>query len=518
MVLPETFSSISLTAYRGYFYNLLGINDSIIMITLFNIVCAMAMTYIYKIASDYNFGSIKNYFTELCITGNSIELEGDIFKKGKWDSYTDFSEKTKGLLYYISTLELKNTARYNINHIKEIVHINNNYSVHEPGTTQRFTQYIVNQGDSFNLKEDIYCKIITKSTLSEPEKGNDEKINYKIKLFSKKYSLEYLIDFLDRCEVGYKAYLQKKNNNQYFITIKNIIKKKMSWNNFVFKSNRTFDNMYISNKDNILSRINFFIHNRDYYINKGLPYTLGLLFYGEPGTGKTSFIKALANLLGRHLLEVPLKKINSCEALYEAFYTKEVNGINLSFENKIIVLEDIDAMDDLIKNRLETAKKTKNKTKSDNGEGRGDEGGSDDDSSDEDGAAKESVDLNHMFQNFINKKDRKTIKDISLSFLLNLMEGILEMDGRIIIMTTNHIDKIDPALIRPGRIDDKICFKKLCNNEINNMIKFYLPEWQDIALTKNFRLSHAELMNIIIKARDDIGLVKKNILKIDATT
>jgi len=281
----------------------------------------------------------------------------------------------------------------------------------------------------------------------------------------------------------------------------------MLWNNFIFKSNRTFENMYISNKKNILSRINFFINNKDYYIKKGLPYTLGLLFHGDPGTGKTSFIKALANLLGRHLLEVPLKKISSCEALYEAFYTKDVNGISLSFENKIIVLEDIDAMDDLIKSRIETTKKiTDNKDTV---------VGNEDSSDDEDGDKDENVNLNNMFKNFIQKKTKKTIKDISLSFLLNLMEGILEMDGRIIIMTTNHIDKIDPALIRPGRIDAKICFKKLTGNEINDMLKFYIPTWIDMTFTKKFTISHAELMNIIIKAEDDIGRIKENILKLD---
>lgn len=507
MALSDSFSSISLMAYRGYFYNLLGINDSIIMITLFNILCAMILTYVYNQTTDYNFSSIKKYFTDSCMIGNSVELEGDIFKRGKWDSYTDFSEKTKGLLYYISTLELKNTDKYNINHIKEIVHSHNKYEG-ENRDTERFTQYIVNQGKSFNLQRDIFCTIITTSTLTEPDKGNDEKINYKIKIFSKKYSLEYLIDFLDQCEKQYKIYLQQKNNNQYFITIKNIIKKKMSWNNFVFKSNRTFDNMYISNKADILSRINFFINNKEYYVKKGLPYTLGLLFHGEPGTGKTSFIKALANLLGRHLLEVPLKKINSCEALYEAFYTKEVNGINLSFENKIIVLEDIDAMDDLIKNRIETD----NKPKKDKTDGADD----DDDDSDDDGdISTANVDLNHMFKDFLQKDTKKTVKDISLSFLLNLMEGILEMDGRIIIMTTNHIDKIDPALIRPGRIDDKICFTKLVGDEINKMLRFYLPKWGDMTFTKKFTLSHAELMNIIIKARDNITEIKEILLKLD---
>ena len=307
---------------------------------------------------------------------------------------------------------------------------------------------------------------------------------------------EDLSKFLDTCCNDYVNYLNKKNNQQYFLSIKNA-DDKLIWNKFIFKSNRTFDNMYMVNKDSILSQIEFFIKNKAYYIKRGIPYTLGLLFHGDPGTGKTSFIKALANKLSRHIIEIPLKKIKTCESLYEAFYTQNVTGLSLKFSEKIIVLEDIDAMDDLIKRRSLKVNPTGNEDDSESGGELG----------------KTQVDLSDLFSPFMkSSKVIPKIKDISLSFLLNLIEGILEMDGRIIIMTTNHIDKIDPALIRPGRIDMKIHFKLLSTKDINNMIKFYIPGWEYLKLKNTLKLSQAQLMNIIITCREDLDKIKLKLL------
>ena len=508
-------TDLSLLTYRDNLYKKLGIKNNIVLSSAFNLVFASLvpafMTFVYNYV---RLQSIKNHFTgiySLLFNYNVVTLEGDIIKKGRWESYTSFSERIKGLLYYISTLNVGYKTN-NIKQLKEIIHNDlRSWDTEETDSHKKptfdTTQFIVDQTFQFSLSPKLYCKIITKEEDIDSNGGVDGKrITYTIKVYSYKYSLTEILEFLDKCIDKYKLYLKNKTDKQFFCTIKNSDKDKIMWNKFVFKSNRNFDNMYISCKNEIVDKINFFINNKDYYAKMGRPYTLGLLFHGEPGTGKTSFIKALANLLKRHIIEIPLKKIHSCESLYNAFYTEGIEGLSLKFDEKIIILEDIDAMGDIVKKRIfKPADKRKEFEKN-----RVEKEDSDDGDEDKPSNKSKKIDFGDLFSSLItdSKNDTKTVNDVCLSFLLNLMEGILEMDGRIIIMTTNHIDKIDPALIRPGRIDIKINFKLLDNIEINKMVKFYIPGWEDIKLSKQLHISHAKLMNIIISTQEDIGKIK----------
>ena len=451
----------------------------------------------------------KNVLVEsYCCKTNTIELEGFVYKKNRWESYTEFSNKFKSILFYISNLDYNS---YNIHSIKELLHsdiqIDGSVS-NNPNETNR-SQYIISQSGYFKLNNNIYAYISKTNVQNDNEKTSIEEINkYKLKISSKTLGLKQIETFITKCEKVWDN--EKITKKQYFLTIKSTLNKKLTWNKFLYNSNRTFENMYLGNKGYILDKINFFINNKQYYIDKGIPYTMGLLFYGKPGTGKTSFIKALTNKLKRHIVEIPFKKIQTCEQLYEAFYLESHDNLNLEFKNKIIVLEDIDAMSEIIKKRtIHTMKNPISNEEVDNEEP-GEE-------------VSKGEDYTHIINELIcsmkttknidSKLIQTKIKDISLSFILNLFEGLLEMDGRIIIMTTNHIDSIDPALIRPGRIDEKICFELLDSENINNMLKFYIPEWKPINLDK-LVLSQAEIMNIIIMNEDNIRKIKSSLVKL----
>src|SRR5204863_351749 len=86
------------------------------------------------------------------------------------------------------------------------------------------------------------------------------------------------------------------------------------------------------------------INNDDKY---GIQYSLGFMFYGSPGCGKTSTIKAIANYTKRHILEIPLSRVKTCAELKNIFYLDEYNNVKIPFEKKIIVFEDIDCMRDI---------------------------------------------------------------------------------------------------------------------------------------------------------------------------
>jgi hypothetical protein len=94
---------------------------------------------------------------------------------------------------------------------------------------------------------------------------------------------------------------------------------------------------------------------------------------------------------------------------------------------------------------------------------------------------------------------------LDLSFLLNILDGVLENPGRIVIMTSNHIDQLDHALIRPGRIDVIADFKKCRNQTIIEMLEFFYDmvlseeEKQQISCLTEYAISPAEMGKVMFE-------------------
>jgi len=227
-----------------------------------------------------------------------------------------------------------------------------------------------------------------------------------------------------------------------------------------FESHKTFNNVFFEQKQLLLDKLNFFIIGKEYYERLGQQYTFGLLFHGKPGCGKTSTIKAIANLTKRNIISIPLSKVKTFKELRDIFFTEEYESINLEFSKKIIVFEDIDCMTDIIKER--------------------------------------------KYNKYKNNKNT----DITLSDILNLMDGILEQSGRMIIMTSNYPERIDKALLRFGRIDMKIEFK-LCNHDTaKQIILHYYGEniLTNLSIT-DYRYSATEILELCFKTQNINDLV-----------
>jgi hypothetical protein len=210
------------------------------------------------------------------------------------------------------------------------------------------------------------------------------------------------------------------------------------FNEFPFESSKAFSNVFFPEKEKVVSRVKFFLENEEWYSDRGVPYTLGLLLHGLPGSGKTSTIKALANLTQRHIVSVPLKNIRSIDDLYNVFYGPTINKKVVPVNKRIYVLEDIDAasLKKTVKRRDIEALGSKTEDQ-------------------EVDSGRSSPKVLEKGMIFVKETEEK---NLTLADLLEVFDGVMEMKGRIMVITTNHPEKLDPALIRPGRIDINVKF------------------------------------------------------------
>ncbi|KAI8621760.1 P-loop containing nucleoside triphosphate hydrolase protein, partial [Chytriomyces sp. MP71] len=167
-----------------------------------------------------------------------------------------------------------------------------------------------------------------------------------------------------------------------------------------------------------------FARDREFYKRMGLPYRRGYLFSGKPGTGKTSLINAISATYNRDLYYVNLQDIKSDNELQSAFASVP--------KNSIIVFEDIDS---------QTI---------------GGIGGFD--------FGDLKLGKGNLFSGF------------TLSMLLNCLDGHMLAPNVIIIMTTNHPEVLDPALIRPGRIDLHLSLGFCTHYQFNRMLQCVLDD------------------------------------------
>jgi hypothetical protein len=216
-----------------------------------------------------------------------------------------------------------------------------------------------------------------------------------------------------------------------------------------FVTTRTFENVFFDQRKQVRDRVQFFLEHRDWYEKKGIPYTLGFMFHGPPGTGKTSSIKAIANAGRRHIINIQLSEVKTKQQLQHLFFNDEIhvfNGVNtekyiIPVAERLYVIEDIDAMGDVVLRREWKKPVVEEKKKEDDLFG------------DRKGEEKDTFDL---------------------SFLLNLLDGTLEANGRIIAFSSNYPERIDKALIRPGRVDMIVHFKNCTRSVLKEMVdSFY---------------------------------------------
>lgn len=219
-------------------------------------------------------------------------------------------------------------------------------------------------------------------------------------------------------------------------------------------------------KNEISNSIKSFVSRKDWYEENFVPYHYGILLYGPPGTGKSTLIRAIIS-----------EYSESVEKQVNIQYLRSIRDINdvrqetyeLELSPKIIIVEDIDAS--VLKRRTNAESKNENQLVADG-------------------------DMSY----------RRYDEKISLSDVLNTMDGVSNLENVIYIFTTNHIEHLDPALIRPGRIDKLIKVDLPGKDEYDQFMFYHFKKH----IPKDFVVkSHkliAELQNEIVceKSYDEV--------------
>lgn len=272
-----------------------------------------------------------------------------------------------------------------------------------------------------------------------------------------------------------------------------------SWTKTSSRPSRPMETVILDaeQKSMIIRDMNEYLHpaSARWYAARGIPYRRGYLFHGPPGTGKTSLSFALAGIFGLEIYAISLQE----PTLTEGDLLQLFNGLP---RRCIVLLEDVDAAG-LLRDRA-SDEKNKPRTKKE-----GKQTGKQGEEGKEKAAAAEKGD-NYTLKDLARElkaistpaqrggphatmqqsngagPNRAPGTGISLSGLLNAIDGVASAEGRVLIMTTNHAEKLDAALVRPGRVDRKVEFQLAAKDQIRELfVRMYAASDQvpDIELT-----------------------------------
>lgn len=243
-----------------------------------------------------------------------------------------------------------------------------------------------------------------------------------------------------------------------------------SWSNSIERPSRPLNTISLDPelKRRLVVDINTFLQpdREDWYAARGVPYRRGYLFHGPPGCGKTSLAFSLAGTFG---LDIYIMNLVS-GYISESDLTYLMDDLPYRC---VLVIEDIDAVaaDREKKHGNDKSKKKNNEQSSSSDSSSNNNSNNDSDSNNNSNSNSSNSSNNNNTNNNSNSNpnDQNLANArpmLSLSGLLNAIDGVWAQEGRILIMTSNFPEHLDAAVLRPGRVDRQIEFTLMTRAQI----------------------------------------------------
>ncbi|KVI00619.1 AAA-ATPase At5g57480-like [Cynara cardunculus var. scolymus] len=312
----------------------------------------------------------------------------------------------------------------------------------------------------------------------------DEKRSFVLKL-PKRHRLTLLKPYLDHVTSRAEEFERVSRERRLF-TNNGHGSFESGWSSVPFRHPSTFETLALEPelKKQLIDDLKAFSDGKEFYHKIGRAWKRGYLLYGPPGSGKSSLIAAMSNLVCYDVYDLELSKVSD---------NSELRALLIQTTNRsIIVIEDIDCSIDLTGDRLsKTTRRHSPKGKRVGGGGGGGGDGGEDD------------------------------RRVTLSGLLNFTDGLWSCCGeeRLIVFTTNHRDHVDPALVRCGRMDVHVSLGMCGMHAFKALVKNYLGVSSHVlfdvvgsCIRSGGSLTPAQIGEILLRNRKEADVAMKAVI------
>lgn len=277
--------------------------------------------------------------------------------------------------------------------------------------------------------------------------------NYFLRTFNQKKFLDNMNHFIERMFV----YNNKHQKALWSKTNRANTSGRGGFRDIVIRKRRSFDEIFIpkADKELLIKSLDDFVAKRQWYIDNNIPYHFGILLYGEPGTGKSIITQAIADHLNARYNVLNGADVGWIEDSLNELCTRPDDSCY-----SVLAIEDVDC------------------------------------------AFKNSNIIDNIT---VDDKKRKG----ELSSILNCMDGVWASDNIIYVLTTNHKDALDPALIRPGRCDIQLEIKGVCNETFRDFCMFHYKEYPNRTVNIRKNITFAELQTDVMRGYSIEQLIEK---------